>query len=87
VNYHIVKQVPGEGEAPVDYLSNLEALHRMGIYFSEELERLGSNASVLAHHATEVIKLELDLRRLTNQRTPRAKVRRIEPHPLLRHAS
>ncbi len=62
MDYHILKTVTGQ-QAPVDYIENLDALKRMGDYFTEELERLGSKASVHAQYAVDVIALELDLRR------------------------
>jgi len=67
------KQAPGETISSVEYIANLEALHRIGVYFSKELERLGSNASQPAAHATDVIKLELDLVRPTHRRAPSAR--------------
>jgi hypothetical protein len=62
VDYNILKTGTGQ-HGPVDYIENLDALKRMGDYFAEELERLGSKASVHAQNAVDVIALELDLRR------------------------
>ncbi|MCA3585358.1 MAG: hypothetical protein IOC90_13325 [Methylocystis sp.] len=62
MDYKNLKTGPGQ-LAPVDYIENLDALKRMGNYFAEELERLGSKASVHAQNAVDVIALELDLRR------------------------
>jgi hypothetical protein len=42
-----------------EYTINLNALLRMGIYLTRELERLGSKASSNAQHAVDIIELEL----------------------------